>query len=145
MAFQDRRVLQGNETRHWDFCIPFLDKGRKPSGPLGTKRGPSPLASVQKEYAQACVLRKVSAYEMHMMASCIVQGILQILSGMVPSSALRYQRSKAKARPSEANAMDYLRRNLQGLPEKHPDGKIAKFILSRQADLWDIAAGTAFG
>ncbi len=109
------------------------------------KGWPSPLESASEEEARERVLRKVSAYEMHMMASCIAQGILQILSGMVPASALRYQRSKAKARPSEANVMDYLRRNLQGLPEKHPDGKIAKFILSRQADLWDIAAGTAFG
>ena len=109
------------------------------------KGWPSPLESTSEEEARKRVLRKVSAYEMHMMASCIAQGILQILSGMVPASALRYQRSKAKARPSEANVMDYLRRNLQGLLEKHPDGKIAKFILSRQADLWDIAAGTAFG
>lgn len=92
---------------------------------------PSPLRFVEEKDRRR-ILKKIAAYEMYLMVSCIAMGLIQILSLYVPKEALRYQRTPAKELPSEANVMEYLRKYLPIMLMTHRESKLAKFILSKR-------------
>ncbi len=73
-----------------------------------------------------------------MVLSCIAMGTLQLLTfqltGRITSSQLRYQRTPAKGRISEAALMYYLRKHIFRLMGKEPHLYITQIIQSQQAE-----------
>lgn len=121
----------------WSKHMPRLDYYRK-------KSDPTPLELVEDEKSRQKVLEAVRAIEMHMALSCIAMGILQSLSigfvGEVTSSQLRYQRTPARGRVSEAAIMHYFRKYFFCLLGQKPDLRITQIIRKQQEtpdDAWD--------
>lgn len=92
------------------------------------KREPDPLEKATQECERKRVLDTVRATEMYALMSSIAIGILQILSetckGDPCMKNLRYQRTKANVRLSEANVMYILQRHLFAFLEKHARDEI---------------------
>ncbi len=107
----------------WTKAMPRLSHFRK-------KTDPEPLEMVVRESDREKIHRAVRATEMYAMMSCIAMGIIQILSTdtecAIPANELRYQRTPAKARPSEANIMDYLRRHIFQFMYLQPQNEITQ-------------------
>ena len=77
----------------------------------------------------------------------IAMGILQALSidfaNGVFKQPLRYQRTPAKSKPSEANMMFCLRQRIFSLLVSHARNEIPHLILSAQSAFDDCNSGTA--
>lgn len=120
------------------FCYHFWTK-HMPKLSYYKKAGDAgPMSNVKDENARRKILKTVRAIEMHMLLSCIAMGILQVLSihltGTVDSSQLRYQRTPAKERISEAALMHYLRKYIFRLMGKKPKLCITRIICSKQVE-----------
>lgn len=104
----------GAETADRGILLPILVKAYAKTEPLPEKGEPTALERVEREKSRRKVLEAVRATEMHMALSCIAMGILQGLSvsytGEISPSQLRYQRTPARGRVSEAAVMHYLRK-----------------------------------
>ena len=128
------------------FCYHFWSK-HMPRLSYYQKTGtPGPLECVESERSRKKVLEAVRAVEMHMALSCIAMGILQSLSirfavGLHPLQ-IRYQRTPARGRVSEAAVMYYLRKHFFRLLGKQPELRITQIIQEQQdksriyADSW---------
>ncbi len=112
------------------------------------KKGePTPLEQVGDEKARKKILEAVRATEIHMALSCIAMGILQCLSISLTEAPggiqLRYQRTPARGRISEAAVMHYLRRHIFRLMAKQPGLCITQIIHEHQeqsGNSWDSLA-----
>ena len=117
--------------RFWSKYMPKLDYYQK-------KGETAPIARIENEKARKKILGAVRAVEMHMVLSCIAMGTLQILTlqmtGRITSCHLRYQRTPAKGRISEAALMYYLRKHIFRLMEKMPSLCITQIIQSQQEE-----------
>jgi hypothetical protein len=76
------------------------------------KSDPDPLKSVIEEDARTKIINALRATEMYMFASNVAMGLIMIISIKFDfdPSQLRYQRTPARKKPSEANVCQYLRR-----------------------------------
>ena len=105
---------------------------------------PTALERVEGEKSRRKVLDAVRATEMHMALSCIAMGILQGLSvsytGEISPSQLRYQRTPARGRVSEAAVMHYLRKYFFCLLGRQPELRITQIIQEQQDE-----SGTYWG
>ena len=128
--------LSGSEATEYSPRLSYYQK-------TGT---PGPLECVESERSRKKVLEAVRAVEMHMALSCIAMGILQSLSirfavGLHPLQ-IRYQRTPARGRVSEAAVMYYLRKHFFRLLGKQPELRITQIIQEQQdksriyADSW---------
>ena len=109
------------------------------------KKGePTALERVEGEKSRRKVLEAVRATEMHMALSCIAMGILQGLSvsytGEISPGQLRYQRTPARGRVSEAAVMHYLRKYFFCLLGRQPELRITQIIQEQQDE-----SGTYWG
>lgn len=124
------------------FCYRFWSKYMPKLSYYQKKGETAPTARVENEKARKKILEAVRAVEMHMVLSCIAMGILQILTlkltGRISSSQLRYQRTPARERISEAALMYYLRKHILRLMGKHPDLRITQLIQDQQAEESEI-------
>lgn len=124
------------------FCYRFWSKHMPKLNYYQKATEDSPLADVTAENARKKILESVRAIEMHMVLSCIAIGTLHILSihltGKINTSHLRYQRTPAKGRVSEAALMYYLRKHIFRLMGKSPQLCITKIIESQQMKETDI-------
>lgn len=103
------------------------------------KREPDSLDKASQESERKRVLDTVRATEMYALMSSIAIGILQIRSETCKDDPgmenLRYQRTKAKGHPSEANVMYVLQRHLFAFLEKHAKDEIPSLIRCFQFDV----------
>lgn len=124
-----KQQIGGMAYHFWTKSMPRLSHYRK-------KTDPDPLEAVTEEAEREKIRKAVRATEMYALMSCIAMGILQILSTddkcILPAEGFRYQRTPAKRKPSEANVMDYLRRNLFGFICLHPHSDITQIIQKLQ-------------
>lgn len=112
------------------------------------KKGePWPLEQAVKETDRQSILKTVRSIEMHLAVSCVVIGILQSLSvnsaGVMSSSRLRYQRTPARRRVSEAALMHHLRKYFFPFTEKEQKLRITQKIQEQQdrsGIYWDSLA-----
>lgn len=115
--------------RFWSKHMPKLDHYQK-------KGEPTALERVEGEKSRRKVLEAVRATEMHMALSCIAMGILQGLSvsytGEISPGRLRYQRTPARGRVSEAAVMHYLRKYFFCLLGRQPELRITQIIQEQQ-------------
>lgn len=120
------------------FAYHFWTKAMGKLSHFKKKREPDPLDAAAQESERKRVLDTVRATEMYALMSSIAIGILQILSETCRDDPcmekLRYQRTKAKARPSEANVMYILQRHLFAFLEKHAKDEIPSLIRGFQSD-----------
>lgn len=129
------------------FCYHFWSK-HMPKLSYYQKAGePGPLERVEDERSRRNILKAVRAIEMHMALSCIAMGILQGVSvcmvEKISSKQLRYQRTPARGRVSEAALMAYLRKYFFLFMEKQPELRISQIILEQQDPsgiYWDSLA-----
>lgn len=135
-----KQQIGGMAYHFWTKSMPRLSHYRK-------KTAPDPLKAVTKEEEQEKMCKTVRATEMYAQMSCIAMGIIQILSTddkcVIPAGSFRYQRTPAKTKPSEANIMDYLRRNLFGFMCLHPHSDITQIIQKLQTDPDDTIGKSA--
>ncbi len=128
-----KQQIGGMAYHFWTKAMPRLSHFRK-------KTDPEPLETVVRDSDRKKVQKAVRATEMYAMISCIAMGIIQILSidteCAIPANGMRYQRTPAKAKPSEANIMDYLRRHIFQFMYLQPQNEITQLIQSLQID-WD--------
>ena len=88
------------------------------------KTEPDPLRFISDPKERRRIIDAFRATEMYMFASNVAMGMIMIVSinFEVDPSELRYQRTPAKAKPSEANVSAYLRGLLlQGLLTRAPN------------------------
>ncbi len=97
------------------------------------------------EKSRKKILEAARATEMHMALSCIAMGILQCISigfiGKVSSEQLRYQRTPARGRVSEAAIMHYFRKYFLCFLALKPDLLITQIIRGYQElphDDWNL-------
>lgn len=129
------------------FCYHFWSK-HMPKLNYYQKRGEAgSLEQVADEKGRNNILKAVRATEMHMALSCVAIGILQSLSihfaGELESSHLRYQRTPARGRVSEAALMQYLRKYFFLFMDKQPGLRITQIIRMQQDKsgvYWDSLA-----
>ena len=126
------------------FCYRFWSKHMPKLNHYQKKGEPTALERVEREKSRRKVLEAVRATEMHMALSCIAIGILQSLSirftGEVSPSQLRYQRTPARGRVSEAAVMHYLRKYFFCLLGRQPELRITQIIQEQQDE-----SGTYWG
>ena len=129
------------------FCYHFWSKHMPKLNHYQKKGEASPLEQVEDEKAQGNILKAVRATEMHMALSCIAMGILQSLSiqfeETLKTGKLRYQRTPARGRISEAALMHYLRKYFFLFMEKQPELHITQIIRMQQDEsgtYWDSLA-----
>ena len=127
------------------FCYRFWSKHMPKISYYAKKGEPSPLELVMDEKSRKKILEAVRATEMHMTLSCIAMGILQCISigfiGKVSSEQLRYQRTPARGRVSEAAIMHYFRKYFLCLLALKPDLRITRIIRGHQEipdDDWNL-------
>lgn len=131
-AFREFKQQAGGMAYHfWTKAMPRLDHFRK-------KTDPDPLGFVSRESDREKILKTIRASEMYVMMSCIAMGIIQMLSldpkYCIPPEELRYQRTPAKEKPSEANIMYYLRQNIFAFMGTQADSGIMQIIRNLQKD-----------
>ena len=109
--------------------MPRLKRFRKKTEPL-------PLESVTSHKDRERIVKAVRTTELYALISSIAMGILQILSIEFDTPALRtqlrYQRTPAGERISEANLMGYLRQRICVFMASWPDNSITQLIRSVQ-------------
>ena len=109
--------------------MPLLNRFRKKTEPL-------PLQSVASPKDRERILKTVRATELYAFISSIAMGILQILSVEFDTpelrAQLRYQRTPAGDRISEANLMRYLRQRIFVFMAFQPENSITQIIRSVQ-------------
>ena len=129
-AFRELKQQTGAFSYHfWSKSMPLLNRFRKKADPL-------PLESVTSPKDRRRILKTVRATELYALISSIAMGILQILSIEFDTpelrAQLRYQRTPAGARISEANLMSYLRRRIFVFMAFQPENSITQIIRSVQ-------------
>ena len=129
-AFRElKQQIGAFSYRFWSKSMPRLNHFRKKTEPL-------PLESVTSPKERARILKTVRATELYALISSIAMGILQILSIEFDTpelrAQLRYQRTPAGERISEANLMTYLRQQLFVFMALRPDNSITQLIRSVQ-------------
>ena len=126
------------------FCYRFWSKHMPKLNHYQKKGEPTALERVEREKSRRKVLEAVRATEMHMALSCIAMGILQGLSvsytGEISPGQLRYQRTPARGRVSEAAVMHYLRKYFFCLLGRQPELRITQIIQEQQDE-----SGTYWG
>ena len=129
------------------FCYHFWSKHMPKLNHYQKAGEPDPLERVEGERSRRNILKAVRAIEMHMALSCIAMGILQGVSvctvEKISSKQLRYQRTPARGRVSEAALMVYLRKYFFLFMEKQPELRISRIILEQQEPsgiYWDSLA-----
>ena len=124
-----KQNLGGFCYRFWTNSISRLNHYRK-------KTDPDPLSFAVLNRERNCVLKTIRAIEMHVLLSNIAMGILQGLSLQFSTPALRsmlrYQRTPAKQRPSEANIMYCIRTKISMFLVRHAQNEIPTLIRSEQ-------------
>lgn len=111
----------------------FWTKGMQRLSHFQKKTDPDPLSSVNSDADRKRVLDTVRATEMYAAMSCIAMGIIQIISfDDILCEGLRYQRTPAKEKPSEANVMHCLRQRIFMFLEKYAENEIPQLIQSLQ-------------
>ena len=75
------------------------------------KSDPDPLESITNLQDRKKIINAFRATEMYMFASNVAMGLIMMISIKfeIDPSLLRYQRTPAKAKPSEANVAQHLR------------------------------------
>ncbi len=129
-SFREFKQQIGGMAYHfWTKSMPRLNHFRR-------KTDPDPLGAVTREADREKIRKAVRATEMYALMSCIAMGIIQIISiedgCTIPSSSFRFQRTPARAKPSEANIMDCLRQHLFQFMCLHPRNDITQIILGLQ-------------
>ena len=98
---------------------------------------PDPLDNVSSSKARTRILLTVRATEMYIFLSCVAMGILQGISVEFDSAhfigKLRYQRTPAQKRPSEANIKHYLRHSFFVLLFQDPRHELTRIIQAAQS------------
>ncbi len=121
------------------FSYHFWTKAMGKLSHFKKKREAGPLEGVHQEHDRQRVLKTIRAKEMYALMSSISIGILQTLSaectGDPCMEGMRYQRTKAKSRPSEANVMYILQMHLFAFLEKHAKDEIPSLIRGLQIDI----------
>jgi len=124
------------------FSYHFWTKAMNKLSHFRKKQDPDPLDGVLQEQDRKRVLDTARATEMYALMSSISIGTLQILSAKCMDGSsmegLRYQRTPAKGRPSEANIMHILQRHLFAFLEKHAKDEIPSLIRTLQSNIYDI-------
>ena len=109
--------------------MPRLNRFRKKTEPL-------PLESATSPKDRERIVKTVRATELYALISVIAMGILQILSMEFDTPALRaqlrYQRTPAGERISEANLMSYLRQRVFIFMAFSPESSLTQLIRSVQ-------------
>lgn len=124
------------------FAYHFWTKAMGRLNHFKKKHDPDPLEGILGEHNRQRVLDTIRATEMYALMSNISIGILQALSAKCTDEpcmkGMRYQRTKAKARPSEANIMYILQRHLFAFLEKHASDEIPSLIRNLQTDIYNV-------
>ena len=128
--FREMKQQIGAFSYHfWSKSMPRLKRFLKKTAPL-------PLESVTSPKDRERIVKTVRATELYALISSIAMGILQILSVEFDSpetrAELRYQRTPAGERISEANLMRYLRQRIFVFMALWPDNSITQLIRSVQ-------------
>ena len=131
--FRELKQQIGGFTYHfWTQYLPKLS-------PYMKKKNPDPLSYAVLEKEKERILKTIRATEMYALMSNIAMGILQYLSVDVSHldliDSIRYQRTPAKGRCSEATIMHYLRSRILLLLEQHAQNEIPSLIRSVQLAL----------
>jgi len=128
--FREMKQQIGAFSYHfWSKSMPRLNRFLKKTDPL-------PLESVTSPKDRERILKTVRATELYALISSIAMGILQILSVEFDTpelrAQLRYQRTPAGDRISEANIMCYLRQRIFVFMAFQPENSITQIIRSVQ-------------
>ena len=128
--FRELKQQIGAFSYHfWSKSMPLLNRFRKKTQPL-------PLQSVTSPKDRERILKTVRAMELYALISSIAMGILEILSVEFDTpelrAQLRYQRTPAGDRISEANLMHYLRQRIFVFMAFQPENSITQIIRSVQ-------------
>lgn len=130
-----KQEIGGFSYHFWTKAMGKLSHFRK-------KQDPDPLDGILQEQKRQRVLKTIRATEMYALMSSISIGILQTVSAKCIDNpcieGMRYQRTKTKARPSEANIMYILQRHLFAFLEKHAKDEIPSLIRNLQTDIYDV-------
>jgi hypothetical protein len=127
-----KQQIGGFAYRFWTKSLAKLNHFRK-------KTEPSPLASITLEKDRGNILRAVRAIEMHALVASIAMGIVQAVSLKCADSLAemyRWQRTPCKEKPSEANVMHCLRRQLYAVLAKSSKNSILHLIQQHQTSPW---------
>ena len=126
-----KQDIGGFSYHFWTKALPKLNHFKK-------KSDPDPLSQVDDHHERHRILQTIRATEMYALIASIAMGILQSLSidfsNGVFKEPLRYQRTPAKSKPSEANMMYCLRQRIFPLLAFHAQNEIPRLILSAQID-----------
>ena len=125
-----KQEIGGFSYHFWTKALPRLNHFKK-------KTAPDPLSQVTDPYDQKRIIQTVRATQMYALMASIAMGILQALSidfsnGLF-HEPLRYQRTPAKSKPSEANMIYCLRQRIFSLLACHAHNEIPHLILSAQS------------
>ncbi len=135
-----KQEIGGMAYRFWSKHMPTLSHFQK-------KEDPGPLEQIQSEQSKDMVRKTVRATEMYVLLSCIAMGIIQMLSVdpafEISKSELRYQRTPAKAAPSEGNIMYYLRNHIFPFMAAAPHQKLTQIIRSHLSIPSDVKTSKA--
>ena len=125
-----KQELGGFSYHFWTKALPRLNRFKK-------KTDPDPLSQVTDRHDQKRILQTIRATQMYALMASIAMGILQSLSidfsNGVFNQPLRYQRTPARRKPSEANMMFCLRQRIFSLLASHAQNEIPHLILSAQS------------
>ena len=129
-CFRELKQQIGAFSYHfWSKSMPRLNRFRKKTDPL-------PLQSVTSPKDRQRIVKTVRATELYALISAIAMGILQILCMEFDTPALRaqlrYQRTPAGERVSEANLMSYLRQRIFVFMALSPENSLTQLIRSVQ-------------
>ena len=120
------------------FCYHFWTSSISRLNHYRKKTDPDPLSFAVLNRERELVIKAIEAIEMHVLLSNIAMGILQGLSLQFSTPALRsmlrYQRTPAKRRPSEANIMYCIRTKISMFLVRHAQNEIPTLIRSEQMD-----------
>ena len=135
-----KQEIGGFAYHFWTKAMPKLNHFKK-------KTDSDPLLHVHNCQDQKRILQTIRSTELYALMASIAMGILQALSidfaNGVFKQPLRYQRTPAKSKPSEANMMFCLRQRIFSLLVSHARNEIPHLILSAQSAFDDCNSGTA--
>ena len=99
-----KQVLHAFHYHFWTKSMPRLNHFRK-------KSDPDPLLFITDLHERQKIINAFRATEMYMFAANVAMGLIMMISIKfdIDPSLFRYQRTPAKAKPSEANMSQYLR------------------------------------
>ena len=131
-AFRTMKQVIGTLAYHfWTKSMEKINHFRKASDP-------DPLDNISSPKDRAHIMLTVKATEVYILMSCIAMGILQGISvewnRYQFMGKLRYQRTPAQIRPSEANIKDVLHRCFFSLLDQNPSHALTQII--RKAQAW---------